>query len=235
MNTKDKHKVLGVRHLTENTFCLQVERDGFEFVPGQCVNIGMAKTGINREYSSYSSVNDSKKMEFLIRAVEGGAVSSALQKMKKGDHVQLDGAYGKFTLKDPEDRKTKYIFVASGTGIAPFHSFAMSYPNLNYQVLHGVRYENEQYDKKDYKKGSYIGCVSRVEKIPPTAKQLGGQVKKQNGGVFSGRVTDYLRTNGVDKKATYYLCGNTDMINEVYDILRENGVNGDQIFTEVFF
>ncbi len=205
--------------MTKNTFCLQVERDDFEFIPGQCVNIGMAKTGINREYSSYSSVGDSKKMEFLIRAVEGGAVSTALQKIKKGEYVQLDGAYGKFTLKNPENTRTKYIFIASGTGIAPFHSFAMSYPNLKYQVLHGVRYENEQYDKDDYKEGCYVGCIS----------------KSQNSDVFNGRVTDYLRAKGVDKTATYYLCGNTDMINEVYDILRENGVSGDQIFTEVFF
>lgn len=226
MNTKDKHMVLGVRHLTDNTFCLQVERGGFKFIPGQCVNIGLAKTGINREYSSYSDVNDSKKMEFLIRAVEGGAVSSALQKMKKGEHVQLDGAYGKFTLKDLEDKNKKYIFVASGTGIAPFHSFAKSYPDLNYKVLHGVRYASEQYDKDDYKKGCYTACVSRNEK--------NGKSKTKSD-FFDGRVTDYLRKNEVEKDTTYYLCGNTDMINEVYDILRENGVNGDQIFTEVFF
>ena len=48
-------------------------------------------------------------------------------------------------------------------------------------------------------------------------------------------MTDYLRVNGVEKDATYYLCGNTDMINEVYDILRTEKVNGDRIFTEVFF
>lgn len=219
MNNKDKHKVIGLRHLTDSTFCLQVERDGFEFIPGQCVNIGLAKTGINREYSSYSNINDNKKMEFLIRVVQGGAVSSALQKIKPGSYVQLDGAYGKFTLKNPNDVKSKYIFVASGTGIAPFHSFAVSYPNLNYKILHGVRFKNEQYDKKDYKKGSYIACLS----------------KENSKDVFAGRVSDYLRSNKIDKKAIYYLCGNTDMINDVYDILREKDVSGDQIFTEVFF
>lgn len=227
MNTKDRHKVLGIREVTENTYVLQVERGGFEFIPGQCVNIGLEESGINREYSSYSSLQDSKKMEFLIRAVENGAVSTALRKLKKGEFVQLDGAYGKFTLKNPTDKNIKYIFIASGTGIAPFHSFAMSYPNLNYTILHGVRHANEQYDKNDYKKGSYVGCVSKLEK--------GKNSKTQNNDVFSGRVTDYLRQKGVDKKAIYYLCGNTDMINEVYDILREEKVNGDQIFTEVFF
>lgn len=225
MNTKAKHKVLGVRHLTDSTYVLQVERAGFEFIPGQCVNIGLSSSGINREYSTYSSLNDSKKMEFLIRVVENGKVSTALQKLKKGDSVQLDGAYGKFTLRDPQDSKKKYVFIASGTGIAPFHSFALTYPNLDYTVLHGIRNEEEQYDKKDYKKGRYIACVSKNQKLENSKTQ----------GVFAGRVTDYLRNNKVDNKAIYYLCGNTDMINEVYDILRENEVNGDQIFTEVFF
>ena len=219
MNKKAKHKVLAVRNLTESTYVLQIERAGFDFIPGQCVNIGLEKSGINREYSTYSSVNDDKKMEFLIKAVANGKVSTALQKLKKGEQVQLDGAYGKFTLKNSQDTKQKYVFVASGTGIAPFHSFALSYPRLNYTVLHGIRYLNEQYDYKDYKAGSYIACVSQN----PDSK------------VFVGRVTDYLRKNKVDKQAIYYLCGNAEMINEVYDILRENEVNGSQIYTEVFF
>jgi len=226
MNTKDRHKVLGIREITDKTYVLQVERSGFEFIPGQCVNIGLETSGINREYSSYSSVSDTKKMEFLIREVKNGAVSTALRKLKKGEYVQLDGAYGKFTLKSPADKNKKYIFIASGTGIAPFHSFALSYPNLNYKVLHGVRYENEQYDKDDYKKGSYIACISKIQKT---------KTENTQNSVFEGRVTDYLRANGVEKDATYYLCGNTEMINEVYDILRTEKVNGDQIFTEVFF
>ena len=226
MNTKARHKVLGLRDITEITYVLQVERQGFEFIPGQCVNIGLDESGINREYSSYSSASDNNKMEFLIRAVKNGAVSTALKKLKKGDYVQLDGAYGKFTIKDTTDTKKHFVYIATGTGIAPFHSFALSYPKLNYTVLHGIRSVDEQYDKNDYKKGSYIACISRPEKIKNS--------KTQNE-VFSGRVTDYLRKNEVEKTATYYLCGNTDMINEVYDILREKKINGDQIFTEVFF
>lgn len=219
MNKLAKHKVLGVRHLTPNTYVIQIERNGFEFIPGQCVNIGLVNGGINREYSTYSSLADKKKMEFLIRVVENGMVSTALQKLKKGDYVQLDGAYGKFTLKNPENLKQKYIFIASGTGIAPFHSFALSYPDINYTILHGIRLASEQYDKDHYKSGKYISCVS----------------KEDDKKTFHGRVTDYLRENGVDTTAVYYLCGNTEMINEVYDILREKEVNGDQIFTEVFF
>jgi len=210
------HKVLGIRHLTDSCFVLQLERKNFKFIPGQCVNIGLVNEAINREYSSYSSPN-SKKLEFLVKAVEGGAVSPRLQKLKKGDKVSLDGAYGLFIL-DPKKMGQKHVFIGSGTGIAPFHSFAISYPDLDYIVIHGVRFKNEQYDKKDYKAGRYIACVSR-----------------EKGGDYQGRVTDYLRSTKIDKKARYYLCGNSEMINDVYDLLSEAGVNGSNIVTEVFF
>ncbi len=218
-NKTNTHKVVRIRHLTKSTFVLQLERKGFSFIPGQCVNIGLTDKAVNREYSTYSGKDDDK-LEFLVKAIEGGTVSPILQKLKKGDKVSLDGSYGLFLIKKPEDKKQKYIFVGTGTGIAPFHSFVTSYPGLDYLMLHGVRNKNEQYDKEDYGKGRYLACVS-----------------KEGGGNFQGRVTDYLRANKklLNKKTLYYLCGNSEMINEVYDILREAGISGTNIITEVFF
>lgn len=210
-------RVIKIRFLTKSTYSLVLERNNFEFIPGQCVNLGLVGSGINREYSSYSSVHDKKKLEFLIKIVEGGAVSTALSKLSKGDLVQIDGAYGKFILRDPHDLEKKRIFVGTGTGIAPFHSFAVSYPKLNYQVIHGIRSRDEEYDVNDYG-NRYIGCTSRDKT-----------------GDFVGRVTDYLKSKPIDLTADYYLCGNSDMINDVYDILSGAGVNGSQIFTESFF
>lgn len=210
-------KVLRVRHLTDSAFVIRVERKGFEFIPGQCVNLGLPKEAINREYSTYSG-KDEKYLEFLIKTITGGSLSPMLQKLKAGDEVTIDGAYGSFTIASPEKTNDKYLFIGTGTGIAPFHSFALSYPKLDYKILHGVSYKNEMYDAKDYPKDRYISCVSR-----------------EAGGTFGGRVTGYLRENPVGPKTICYLCGNSDMINEVYDILRSQNVNGSNIITEVFF
>ncbi|NJM14595.1 MAG: hypothetical protein HC896_03735 [Bacteroidales bacterium] len=55
------------------------------------------------------------------------------------------------------------MFLATGTGISPFHSIVNSLPGLNYKLLHGVRYINEGYDKADYdKKDTY--CAHRARK-----------------------------------------------------------------------
>lgn len=213
-------KVLKVRHLTDSAFVLRVERKGFEFIPGQCVNLGLPKEAINREYSTYSGKDD-KYLEFLIKTITRGSLTPKLQKLKVGDEVTIDGAYGLFIIPKPE-AKQKYLFIGTGTGIAPFHSFVKSYSGLDYTILHGVRSADEQFDKKDYDPKRYIACISRDSSTPV-------------GMTWKGRVTDYLRNNPVDPKTICYLCGNSDMINEVYDILRSQGLNGTNIITEVFF
>ncbi len=223
MNNRQLYKVLSVRDLTESTYAIKIERNNFQFVPGQCVNIGLPNDAVNREYSTYSGLKD-KYLEFLIKEVTGGIVSPALHKLKKGSLVSLDGAYGLFTIPHPEAKK-KYLFIGTGTGIAPFHSFVKSYPGLNYTILHGIRTKDEQYDKKDYDPRRYIACISRTQELKNSRTQ----------NVFLGRVTDYLRQNPVDKKTICYLCGGSNMINEVYDILREQGLNGTNIISEVFF
>ena len=82
-----------------------------------------------------------------------------------------------------------------------------SFSKLDYVLLHGIRSETEEYDKKDYKK--YIACMSPEH------------------------VTDYLKKNKL--AGQFYLCGNSAMINDVYDILRAQGVNGSNIHSESFF
>lgn len=216
MNTITQAKVLSIRYLSEATYCLRLARNNFKFIPGQCVNIGLAGSGVNREYSTYSGAKENY-LEFLIRKVPRGSVSVDLSQLKPGQEVTLDGAFGTFTIKKPTKRE-KYFFIGSGTGIAPFHAYVKSYPKIDYQILHGIRFASEQYDRQDYGKGRYIACVS------------GG-----GGGDFSGRVTHYLKKKSLPTNALYYLCGNREMINNVYDILRERGVNGNNIFTEVFF
>lgn len=216
MNTLQRVKVLSIRPLTDATYVLRTERDNFEFIPGQCVNIGLVGSAVNREYSTYSGLQE-EFLEFLIKKVSGGKVSTGISKLKPRDEVTLDGAYGKFTIANP-DKKQKFVFIGSGTGIAPFHSFVKSYPEIDYRVLHGIRDKSEQYDRKDYGQNGYFACVS-----------------KGGGGDFSGRVTDYLSSIKLSKESLYYLCGNHAMINDVYDILRKEKINGSNIFTEVFF
>jgi len=108
MNIIQTAKVLSIRILTESTYILRIERNKFKFIPGQCVNIGLVGSAVNREYSTYSGTKDTY-LEFLIRKINGGAVSVGLSQLTPGEEVTLDGAYGTFTIKKPA-KIGKYIF-----------------------------------------------------------------------------------------------------------------------------
>ena len=211
------YKVLEVEHLTAETFRIRTERPEAPIVAGQCFNVGIPGGSINREYSMYSDANG-QYVDFLIKLVEDGSLTPALKKVKVGDMVEVDGPYGQFYLHEPTDITRKYVFLATGTGISPFHSFVATYPHLSYTLIHGIRKPNEQYDAADYAPGSYIPCISR---------NVDGQA--------SMRLTDHLKQNPIDPSSIVYLCGNRNMIVDAFEILRDQGVPGNNLFTEVFF
>lgn len=209
-------KVLSLFNLTENIFILRTEKPSKIIRAGQCFNVGIPGMGINREYSMCSSPAD-PYLEFLIRAVQGGRVSERLSKLRTGDEVEIDGPYGEFCI-DNRNLNEEFLFVASGTGIAPFISFVKTFPQIQYQIVHGVRYVTEIFI--EYKNlPNYVPCISLGERNAPS----------------SMRVTDYLKEFPPGNNKTIFLCGNRNMIVDSVEILLDQGVNGDSIFSEAFF
>ncbi|MFW5812043.1 MAG: ferredoxin--NADP reductase [Alkalispirochaetaceae bacterium] len=212
-----KSRVHHVRSLSEHTYVLRIDRGELDFEAGQYVSVG-PKNDLNmREYSVYSSPSRGDYIEILVREVAEGYVSRLLRTQEEGDQVLVEGPFG-FFLLDEETRKRPLYFIATGTGISPFHSFVGSYTDLDYTLLHGIRSAAERYDYEDYDPGRIICCTSREES-----------------GDYHGRVTEWLRENPVNPDAACYLCGNCDMIYEAFDILQEQGVAHDRLFAEVYF
>ena len=211
------YKVLDIRNLTENTFVLALPKSRFKFLAGQHISLSILGDYQSREYSIYSA-EEGNNLELLIKEVEGGYFSPKLKHLKVGDLVEVHGPFGKFGLDTKKQESHKHVFIASGTGIAPFHSMVKSYPDLDYQLIHGVRYVNEAYEKEDYHKDRYVLCTSRDE-----------------AGDFKGRVTTYLQHNDFDKNTSFYLCGNSDMIFDAMEILKEKGYDRDNVNVEVYF
>jgi len=210
-------RIHDIRHLTDSTYVLRLDRNGMDFTPGQHITLGPAGDNQLREYSIYSP-NNVDYLEVLIKEVETGSVSKKLKKQQRGDIVNVEGPFGFFTLNENKLNSSELLFIATGTGIAPFHSIVKSYPNVNYKILHGIRHSNERYEFEDYPRENYISCVT-----------------KDKNGDFHGRVTDYLAENNANKNTLVYLCGNYEMIHAVYDLLATKGISADNIRTEVYF
>ena len=211
------HRVHHVRHLSESAYVLRFDRHGLPFEPGQYVNLGLRGSIAMREYSIYSGADD-PFLEVLIRVVEGGLVSRALGRCESGEELSLEGPYGSF-VTDPQERgSAKFVFIATGTGISPFHCLVRSYPGVDYRILHGLRTEEDFFDSDTFDSSRYVSCITRSA-----------------GGVFHGRVTTYLREKPPQPACRCYLCGNSDMIYEAYAILRSHGVPRDHLHAETYF
>ncbi len=211
------HEVIEVRHLTDTAYVLRMTKGSMDFIPGQYISIGKVASIDKRDYSIYSSPND-EYLEVLIKEVADGMVSKSLRNMKPGEPIEVEGPFGFFQLKPDTLNERKHLFIASGTGISPFHSMVTSFPELNYHLIHGVRYGADAYEKSMYQSNRITVCSSRDGK-----------------GDYYGRVTDWLKENPIDQSTYCYLCGNSDMINDAFDILEAQGVPSEHIHAEVYF
>lgn len=208
--------VRSVSHLTKDTFILTTSRNGMDFMPGQRVRINMKDDPVARWYSIYSGTA-SHDLEFLIHEVPNGHLTPKLKSLQPGDEIELVGPKGKFVLGENLLPETKYLFVATGTGIAPFHSMIKSFPGLNYKLLHGISRIDEAYDHAHFQRKRLVVCTS-----------------KDHYGDVHGRVTHYLS----DDKERYdriFLCGNKTMIRDVIGLLKQRGYDERSLHSEVYY
>jgi len=211
-------KILGINNLTESTYVIRLEKNDFEFKAGQYLILNVPGEYKSREYSIYSP-EDAPYIDLLIKEVDKGEISKELKYLKIGTKVKITGPFGFFTLRENGQTENKHFtFVATGTGIAPFHSIILSNPDLDFEMIHGVRYGYEAYNSSDYTEDHYTICTSR-----------------EHGENYFGRVTHYLKEKGIKKDSIYYICGNSGMVKDVTEYLGIKGIDTENIRTEVFF
>ena len=224
-NEAARHAVLALRSLSETAYVLRMERKGLDFEPGQYIHVGPLPGIDRREYSVYSAPADDF-LEILVKEVPQGVVSPGLRRLSEGEYVDVEGPFGFFRIEEG-DLAAPFLFIATGTGISPFHCHTRSRPQLDYTLIHGVRSAAELYDHHAYDADRLVNCISRPDNdadAPP-----------QGARNFRGRVTDWLRKNPAPEHCMAYLCGSCDMIYEVYDILGAQGLSSDRIHAEVYF
>ena len=220
MNVQVENTVFAIekaRILTPSTYVMRFSRNEMKFTPGQHLVLGLPGSDELREYSIYSGTND-PFLEVLIKEVDEGKVSKQLKHIRQDNPIEVRGPYGFFMANAKPQKPRPLLFIASGTGIAPFHSFVRSNPASDYRLIHGVRTIDEAYDAGEYDREKLMVCTSRDAR-----------------GTFKGRLTDYLRQAEIDPEWMVYLCGNSQMIYDAMEILRQRGVPQGHLFTEVYF
>jgi len=212
------HAVRHVEVIHGELFVLSLERNGLEFAPGDCV--ALRTDGEESRPYSIASGNREDTLRFLIRKMEGGEVSPWLMSRRPGDIVQVSPPFGWFRpAQDIGD--APFVFIATGTGVAPFLSFRGSFghkaPTL---FLYGLR-----------RKADAVG----VEQLVGWCKLKLAISREKTEDHYHGRVTALLEEMPLRPDTHYYLCGLESMISETTRWLEEQGVDLFHIHREVFF
>ena len=113
------------------------------------------------------------------------------------------------------------VFVATGTGIAPFRAMTGAGAR-GFTLLHGVETPADLH-YRDFirpRAGAYVACLSASPPAEPDH--------------FSGWVTDYLRRRLPPGVYDFYLCGRRDMIRDA-TLLVDERFPDSLVYSETFY
>lgn len=212
-------RLLSRTWLSNDTFQVEIERPaGFRFDPGQGIRLSLG--ALQREYTLVSGPDD-ERLALCIQRLPRGVLSPALAVMNIGSSFSLSGPHGYFTFQGSQ---APSLFVATGTGIAPFVSMARAGVR-GFTLLHGAATEADLHYRSVVQAaaGLYVGCLSRGATAEPARKWK-----------FSGRVTGYLKDRLSPGVFDFYLCGRREMVRDVVSIV-DDRFAGSRVFFEIFF
>ena len=217
---------------------VQALEEPFPFEPGQYATLGLmgAEKLVQRPMSVSSPSDDLSEYEFFIRRIEGGGFTPLLWERSVGDPINIKGPKGKFLLQDDGRRS---LFVASGTGLAPFISMIETLrergQSRDIVLLHGVSYDydlawRQQLTELEESKGfplRYAATVSRPQSCPDWTGCTGRA---------EAVVESQLDEHGLTpENTTLYLCGNPEMVTAVEEIATARGFPPEQVRKELYW
>lgn len=224
-----KAKLTKKQYLNEKTLLCEfalVEPPQMQSSAGQFVSLNVGENAY-RPYSICSNPKNTQKFELIATVAHNGVGSSFLKSVQINQEVTLIGPSGRFKL--PKNLFSELVFIATGTGIAPFISMFYDLFGRNYtrkiNLYFGLRNENELFFidilekfKQEFKNFSYKLCFSQPS--------LDWKEPK-------GRVTNLLDIKNFGNKQ-FFVCGNPYMIEDIIRILKSAGVSDSCIFYEKF-
>lgn len=195
----------------------------FGFVAGQWLSFKQFTPGgeeITRAYSIASPPADDNRCALCLNRVQDGFMSNFLCDMKEGDEISCQGPFGDFILQPPLHNT---VFIATGTGIAPFRSMLhwllaeqSRHQDKEFWLLFGNRHEHDVYYDNEWQRLTaehpnfhYLPTLSRGGS---DWQGLRGYVQEHLPQIVQGRP---------DMQA--YICGLDKMVSANRELLRSLG------------
>lgn len=255
MNTPDPHApnatIVARRDLNDRVAILHVRPDGglvAPYLPGQFIQLGLPADGVapavdaptrtklvKRSYSIASAPREVDAYELLIAFVENGKLTPKLSGYGVGDRLWHDPVpKGHFTMERVA-RGRDLVFVATGTGVAPFVSMLRQFGSdplrfARFVVVHGAREQSDLAYHDELVAASerdrrvrYVPILSRESRASNWAGLRGHVQAALEPACFQSRAGFALDP----LSAQIFLCGNPAMIDDVRVRLSARGFIND--------
>lgn len=210
-----------------------------DYTPGQfiTIHIEVGDKTLRRSYSLATPPTTGHRLEFDAGFVENGPSTELLFNLKPGDTLNTTGPFGRLILKDEANEPTRYILMATSTGVTPYHAMlpALSArlnanPDLQVVILQGVQTQADllYHDDflafaKQHPNATYRAQLSRV-----TAETLGESE-------HLGYVQSSFPALDLNPDADIvYLCGNPGMVDEAFSELKNKDFTIQRIVREKY-
>ena len=204
-----------------------VER--LEFTPGQFVSLMDVVNGkkITRPYSVASVPNGTNHFALCLNRLPEGIFSPHLFNLQLGDELEMRAPMGMFVVRDPA---RECVFVATGTGIAPFRSLLHAHVkpgSPNFTLLFGVRYHHTLMYRQEWeemaRKHPHFRFMPVLSRPDPEWTGRTGHVQAHLAEAIGDR-----------RDVDVFLCGMKAMVDDVRSILKEMGFDKKQILFEKY-
>jgi len=205
------------------------EVEQLPYVPGQFVSFSgvFSEKKITRAYST-ASPPCGNRFELCLNRVEDGFFSPYLFDLKPGAMIDMKGPLGHFVLRHPPNDT---IFVATGTGIAPFRAMLLGHleanPDRQFTLVFGVRFERSLLYRAEFEQltGHYPNF-----RFHPTLSRPDESWKG-----LTGHVQQHvLDTLGDRRDMDVYICGMKAMVDDMRARLKDLGLERRQIIFEKY-
>lgn len=239
------------------TLVLQADKNiasQFQFQPGQYVTLRIPIEGkvYRRAYSLSTSPLD-KQLSITVKEIQGGSVSPYLcNHITKGTKLEALPPMGDFTYHAATEKGKSYYMFAGGSGITPIFSNLKTILQTEPQSLVHVLFGNKNEESiifrdelaklaEQYPKQLHIQyALEEVEKKNWFSSLLVEEDAKVAIEIQEGRADASMTNLFLDRhrpqhrQVEYFICGPSQMMENIEKVLLNRGINPENIRLERF-
>ena len=215
-------KILMKEFVTYNVNRFIVEKPkNYKFIPGQATRVSINKLGWRdkKRPFTFTSLNDDKVLEFIIKSYPNDNVTDNLKDLKAGDELILREIFGSIKYKGHG------CFIAGGTGITPFIA-----------ILRQLKEENKLEDNTLLfsNKTSKDIILEKELKDMLKHKTIFTLTRENNPNYNYGRINKiFIQKYIKDFNQYFYICGTMQFVVDMKKTLDDLSVAPEKVVIEI--